>query len=730
MNFINSLLAAAAAKGQKALSEADCYKIFNHLGLDTPAYALLGRNDKIDGILGQCRGSKIVIKIVSDTILHKTESGGVKICHKQEATKVFEEMLNTFPTVEAFMVADFIEYPPFALGREILLGARYDKAFGPVISLGTGGTDAESIAKNLKDGTSIISIENADFKKFVEESFIWRYAGGLARGAKQNVSLDNLVNWVQKLADIMRHFSAPQSQYTIEELEINPLVTFEGKAYALDGVLRFKTNEGAKQRKEPTAKATQALLEPKTVGVVGVSEGKMNMGRIILNNVIQAGFDINKLFVIKPQSVEIDGVKCFASCKDLPAVVDMLVVTVPAAAALEAVKDAALSGKVNGLVLITGGIGEKEGSANAKDMLDAIIAEGKKINPDFAVNGSNSLGIVSNPSNVNTLFIPKNKLTPPLGGSKVFAPSAFISQSGAFVISALGKMPQVKPEYCVMTGNQNDITVADYVKHLAQGDKVKVIMAYIEGLKEGDGIKMQQAIRIAKSKGKNIVIYAAGRTPVGQKAVMGHTASIAGDFLTIKQIFEREGALVATTFAEFELLTRAALALTDTPPVNNNVFMISNAGFETSGMADNILPHGPVKAPAPDGALTAKLQAILAKYKLDTIVDVRNPFDITPMCPDAAALEITQAAAASGQYGSVVFATIPLSPVLKSLKEEDPQIMPDLAALSKQYNIPVLVSVSAGEAFDYYRQTATDAGLCVFLQADTAVSILTRFMKE
>ncbi len=728
MDFINSLLAAAAAKGKKALSEVDCYKIFNYMGLDVPAHAVLARGANIAEALAKFKGGKVVIKIVSDTILHKTESGGVKICLKEDAPAVFKQMQDAFPQADTFMAVEFMEYPPFALGREILLGARYDKAFGPVISLGTGGTDAENIAQNLKNGTSIISAKDADFKKFTEESFIWRYAGGAARGSKQNVSLENLTKWVEKLAALMLHFTAPQSPFIIEELEINPLVTIGGKAYALDGVLRFKTNDEAALRPEPTAKAIEALLEPKTVGVVGVSETKMNMGRIILNNVIQAGFDINKLFIIKPAADKIDGVKCYASCKDLPETVDMLVVTVPAAAALDAVKDAALSGKVNGLVLITGGIGEKEGSAKAKEALDAIIAEGKKINPDFAVNGSNSLGIVSNPSKVNTLFIPKNKLTPPLGGNKNFAPCAFISQSGAFVISALGKMPEVKPEYCVMTGNQNDITVADYVKYLAQGDKVKVIMVYSEGLKAGDGIKMKEAIKAAKANGKNIVIYAAGRTPVGQKAVMGHTASIAGDFLTIKQIFERAGALVASTFAEFELLTRAALALTDTPPANNNVFMISNAGFETSGMADNILRGGPVKAAAPSPALKEKLQAVLAKYKLDTIVDVRNPFDITPMCPDAAALEITRAAAQSGEYGSIIFATIPLSPVLKSLKEEDPQIMPALAAISKEYKTPVCVSVSAGAAFDYYRQTATDAGLCVFLEADTAVRILTKFI--
>ncbi|MDR1684614.1 MAG: hypothetical protein LBR90_04045, partial [Elusimicrobiota bacterium] len=378
----------------------------------------------------------------------------------------------------------------------------------------------------------------------------------------------------------------------------------------------------------------------------------------------------------------------------------------------------------------SGGIGEKEGSENIREEIDDLIERAKKINPDFTLNGSNSMGIVSNPSKINTMFIPKDKLTPPLGENKAVAPCAFISQSGAFVLSVLGKMENLKPVYSVMTGNQLDITVPDYAAYLAEDKNINVILLYIEGLKEGEGTLLQAAVKKARAGGKNVVIYMAGRTPSGQKAVMGHTASIAGDFESARQILSREGAIMAETFEEFESFADMACSYNRMPPKSGKVFMISNAGFETSGMADNILPGGPIEAPYPSPALKARLEETLKKYKLNNIVDVRNPFDVTPMCPDQATLEIIEAAFESGEYGSVIFSTIPYSPVIKTLKEDNPDFMGKLAALCYKHKIPAVVSVSAGVKFDYYRQTGVDAGLTVFVESDNAVKKLARFTES
>ena len=732
MDFINNFLAQGHKKGQNVLTESDCYQIFRHIGLRTPEFKIIPPSQDIGKILNDFPGDKIVMKILSSQTLHKTEKGGVKVCLKTEAPAVFKKMVADFPEVDTFMLVEFADYPHFALGREILLGARADKAFGPLVTMGIGGNDAENITKKFRPGTTpaIAPAKNIDAKKFIENSFIWQYASGNVRGGKKQAEFADMENWVNKLAQIMLHFSG-NSEFIIEELEINPLAAVNGKLTALDGVLRFKKNDGAQVVKvAPTAKGIEAILEPKTAAVAGVSGDKVNMGRIIMRNMIEAGFDKNNLYILKQDGGEIDGVKCYPSCAAFPKKVDMFVVTVPAPAVPAVLKDAGESGKINGLVLISAGIGETEGSHDIRREVEDMIAAAKKNNPDFVLNGSNSLGVVSNPGKINTLFIPKDKLTPPLGGPGNYAPCAFISQSGAFVISALGKMEHIKPLYCVTSGNQLDITVPDYANYLADSDKVKVILLYIEGLKENEGTLLQAAVKKARSCGKTVVLYMAGRTPSGQKAVMGHTASIAGDYVTAKQIIGCAGAWMADTFEEFESFAQMACSYANIKPKNNKVFMMSDAGFETSGMADNVLPGGPVELPFPQPALKAQLDEVLKKYKLDAIVNARNPFDVTPMCPDAAKLEIAQAVFKSGEYGSFIFSVVPLSPVTKTLEADKPDIMPKLADLSREYGVPAVVSITAGKRYNYYRQTALDAGLAVFMEADNAVRKLAAFIAK
>lgn len=730
MKNIEVLLEKAHKNGQRALTEAQCYEVFGHLGLKTPQFKVLEKNADVKKEVADFPGARIVLKISSSKTLHKTDKGGVKVCAKEDADKAAKELWQNFPEGEGVLAVSFFEYPHFALGQEIMLGARADASFGPLITLGIGGTDAEGFTSKLKPGVSpnIARAEGINAEKFVEESWIWKYTSGKVRGGKENAAVKDMAAWVSAFAKLMTHFKdAGKSKFMIEEIEINPLAANKGVLMALDGVLRFREAQD-NTRSVPTEKGVKALLAPQTAAVAGVSADKMNMGRIILNNIINAGFPKENIYIMKPGGGEIDGVKCFASASDFPKKVDMYVVTVPAAAAIGVVEDAANSGKINGVVLISGGMGEKEGSEGTKAKVEEIVAKGKEKNPDFTLNGANSMGIVSNVSKVNTFFIPERKLIPPLGKGSHEAGVAFFSQSGAFVISTLSKLDYIKPLYSVTVGNQMDATVCDYCATAVKDDKIQTLLVYLEGLKQGDGARLVEAIEYAKKKGKTVVIYNAGRTPTGQKAVMGHTASIAGDYVSARALFGKAGAVVCETFDEFESMAVLASAFASRP-ANANTFMLSNAGFETSGMADNIIPGEPLKAGVPSDGLKKKLEEVLKKYKLDGIVDVRNPFDVTPMCPDAALKEIAELAAQSGEYGSFVFSLVPLSPNIKTMEDEGVESVQFLSDISKKYNFPIVVVVSSGSKYNYYRELARKAGLPVFMTSDMAIRTINAWIK-
>ncbi|HOW89899.1 MAG TPA: CoA-binding protein, partial [Elusimicrobiales bacterium] len=509
------------------------------------------------------------------------------------------------------------------------------------------------------------------------------------------------------------------------EFEVNPLAVSKGALIALDGVLRFRPAV-KKGRARPSRKGVSALLAPATVAVVGVSEKKSNMARIILNNMLKAGFDPGRLFIVKEGVSEIDGVKCYAGPGALPAAVDMYVVAVPSSEVPDVLEAAGASGKVNGVVLISGGMGEKAGSEGVAAGVEGAIERARLKNPDFALSGGNSLGIVLPRSKVNTLFIPEYKMAYPLGENPRTAGTAFVSQSGAFVISALSKMPWLKPAYSVTVGNQQDVTVVDYVDRLSEEEDLKVILVYIEGFKYADGLLLARVIEKARKKGKQIVLYKAGRTAAGQKAVMGHTASIAGDYQAARAVLGRAGALVADDFDSFNDLAMLACHFSGFSPGSGRVFFMSNAGFEAAGMADRAAP--PLSAEPAGDRLAGDIRKALKEHRLDAIVDVKNPLDITPMASDAAIGKVTELALRSGEFGAVLLSMVPLTPAMNTLPASGSAYPDDLersflgpaAELMRQERTPLILCVAAGELYDPYCARALELGIPVFRSADRA----------
>ncbi len=748
LNAIEAILEKAHLQKRTSLLETEVYAILSLAGLSVPKFLFYSMPD-LDAagsaldIVSQLKGRAAAIKVVSSKTLHKTEAGGVKIAALEQAAleEAVRAIKDKFPEAEGVMACEFVEHSPFALGEEFMLGARADDAFGPVITLGAGGTNAEGLAASLRPGLSpgIVPadmVRNAgDWAAFLDKNWAWRYAAGKVRGARRIIADGDMLKWLEAFAYIMRYFrDGGASRFAIEEFEINPVAVSKGVLTALDGVLRFRPAM-KKQRARPSKKGISGLLNPASVAVVGVSDKKMNMARIILNNVVKAGFDKRRLFIVKEGADEIDGIKCYAAPKDLPATIDMYVVAVPSAEVPEVLTAAGASGRVNGVVLISGGMGEKAGSEETAAGVARAIEDAKRTNPDFVLSGGNSLGIVLPRSKVNTLFIPEYKMAYPLGDNPHTAKTAFISQSGAFVISALSKMPWLNPAYSVTVGNQQDITVVDYVEQLAEEADLKVILVYIEGFKYADGLLLARVIDKARRKGKQVIVYKAGRTAMGQKAVMGHTSSIAGDYLVTKTILEAAGALVADNFDDFNDFALMSSYFAGFELQSGNVFFVSNAGFEAAGMADSIA--APLAAELRGAKLADDMRKALRDFKLDGIVDLKNPLDITPMASDAAIGRIAALALGSEEFGAVLLSMVPLTPAMNTLPKNgaaypddlERSFLKDTAECMRRECKPLLLCVAAGSLYDPYCEYALSLGIPVFRSADRAARVYREYLK-
>ena len=775
---IQAILSVAHAEGRHSLYEHECYQVQEAIGAEAaPASRLIpiGQHPTAAD-LEHLTGDKVVLKVVSPDITHKTEAMGVRIVAREigAVEAAYELMIRQVPETYAVylenhqgeipaalagrrgrgleqrlserMVGILLSsyMPPDAQGfaTELFVGIRSTAEFGPIISAGLGGVEMEILARQTRKGAAVAiaptgTIDGKQFFELFRRTLSYERLSGHMRGSRRLLEDDILIHCFQAFIDLANHFSAmnPDAEFYLEEVEVNPYSASGGRMAPLDGVCRFSP-AGPRATPRPVDKLG-SLLTPGSAAVVGVSESHQNMGRIILGNMLAGGFESEKLCVIHPSAKEIDGVSCVAGVQDLPKKVDLFVVAVGASQVAEVIDEVIECDRANAVILIPGGIGEKEGSqvleAGLMDHIrQAHLTEGG--GPLFL--GGNSLGVLSRPGRYDTMFIPDRKLPKPRGDAS--SGLCFISQSGAFIISTMSDEPWLDPTYALSIGNQIDLTAGDILSYITDDPAIDVFAVYVEGFRPFDGLAFASAVKEAVALGKDVVFYKAGRTTEGRSATAGHTASVAGDYAVCEAAIAQAGAFVAADFTEFTDLLRVALPLRGKQVEGNRLAAVSNAGFESVGMADSLRANGAeLVLPAFGGRTEEALAKILFDNRLDSQVDVKNPFDVKPMTGDTAYADMIHELLGDDGIDAAIVGIVPLTPALQTLPPGDDhresiydagsiaQRLPRAAAESDK---PVVAVIDAGSLFDPLADELRAQGLPVFRSADRAVRSLCKWI--
>jgi len=777
-NKIHQILSAAHSGGRSSLYEHECYDLLEATGAEAaPANRLIPIGERpTPADLENLDGDKVVLKVVSPDISHKTEARGVRIVARElgAVEAAFDLMLREVPeTYGAYLESHTGETPAALTGRrghgleqhladriegillcsfmpsdaqgfatELFVGIRDTDEFGPIISAGLGGVEMEVLARKMRKGAAVAiaptgTVDGRQFFELFRATLSYERLSGAMRGSRHLLDDTILVECFQAFIDLANHFSSanPEAQFHIEEMEVNPFASSGGRMAPLDGLCSFRVAT-TPPRPRPITKIGN-LLKPESAAVIGVSESSLNMGRIILNNLFDAGFDRDRVRVVHPTAEAIDGVACVTSVADLPAKVDLFVVAVGAKQVASVIADLVAHDKAEAVILIPGGIGEKEGSQNLESELKGRIRAAHESDgggPVFL--GGNSLGVISHPGRYDTLFIPHTKL--PKSRGERPRNLCFLSQSGAFIISNLSRMPWLDPVYALSIGNQIDLTAGDLLAFIKDDPAVEVFAVYMEGFQPGDGLAFARAVEETVALGKDVVFYKAGRTSEGRSATAGHTASVAGDYAVCESALTQAGAFVGADFADFEDLLRVALPLRGKKAGGSRLAAVSNAGYESVGMADSIRQESaelllPSFSPATEEAMARTL----ADNRLDGLVDVKNPLDVTPMAGDAAFANIIEEALDDPTIDGVVAGIVPLTPAMQTLAPGedhhesilDPgsiaRLLPEVAAASDK---PLLAVVDSGVLFDPLANVLQAGGLPVFRAADRAVRALGRWV--
>ncbi len=347
-----------------------------------------------------------------------------------------------------------------------------------------------------------------------------------------------------------------------------------------------------------------SLFHPSSVAVVGASRTVGKVGHDVLKNILVSGYK-GKVYPINPKAAKILGLKSYKSLLDVRGNVEMAVIAVPAVIVPKIAEEAGEK-NVKTLVVISAGFKESgiEGSRRENLLLEICKKHGIRLL------GPNCLGVIDTFTPLNASFA---SLIPAKGNV------AFVSQSGALGTAVLdwSLKEGIGFSKFLSLGNKADLNENDLMLDLSEDEKTKVILLYLEGVKDG-----KRFLKVAEevTRKKPVVILKSGVTDAGARAVSSHTGTMAGSDLAFEVAFKQTGIIRVDTVQE--LFDLAEIFATQPLPQGPNVAVVTNAGgpgiLATDAVEKNYLKMAPI---------SAELRKNL-REKLPPASGFNNPIDV------------------------------------------------------------------------------------------------------
>jgi acetyltransferase len=353
-----------------------------------------------------------------------------------------------------------------------------------------------------------------------------------------------------------------------------------------------------------------SLLNPKSVALIGVSGDPSRIGGRILKYLKQHGY-AGRILPVNPKYEEIGGDKCYPSLASIPFDIDVALIAVPEQSVLSVLEEAGKKG-TKSAIIYSSGFSELGTKGESKQQAIKQVAEAY----GMAVCGPNCVGIIGVRNKTAMSFsqvLDVPRLTP--------GNIAFISQSGALGGATLNRVQDagIGISYFISTGNEAVLESSDFMEYLLDDPDTSVIMALIEGVR--DGGKFLRLADLSVKKNKPIVVMKVGRTEEGGKAASSHTGSMTGSDAVYEAVFRQKGII---RVEEIEDLYLTASVLAKSPrPKGNRVGIITTTGGGGIILTDKLVE---MKMNLPE--LSPRTERRLMEASA-TFGVIKNPLDLT-----------------------------------------------------------------------------------------------------
>jgi acetyltransferase len=277
-----------------------------------------------------------------------------------------------------------------------------------------------------------------------------------------------------------------------------------------------------------TIRNLDALLQPKSVAVIGASDRPGRVGTTVWRNLRGGGFG-GSVLAVNPHHETLDGQPVYADVGALPFAPDLAVLCTPPASVPGLIARLGARG-TRAAIVTTAGLD----AAQKQAMLDAARPH------LLRVLGPNGIGLLSPRLGLNASFAHTDALPGTL---------AFVSQSGALVTAVLdwARSRRIGFSQMVSVGESADVDFGDLLDWLAADPHTQAILMYVESIVAPR--KFMSAARAA-ARNKPVIVVKAGRASHGMQAATSHTGALAGSDLVFDAAIRRAGMLRVDTLGE------------------------------------------------------------------------------------------------------------------------------------------------------------------------------------
>ncbi|MBI1978722.1 MAG: CoA-binding protein [Candidatus Aenigmarchaeota archaeon] len=444
-----------------------------------------------------------------------------------------------------------------------------------------------------------------------------------------------------------------------------------------------------------------SFFNAQSIAIIGVSRDSNKVGHVIFRNFVDGGYQ-GKIFAVNPNAESILNYRSYASVSDIQENVNLAIVAVPAEAVPKVLEECGRK-KIQNVIIDSAGFKEV-GNYKLEKKLEDTIKRYK-----LRVIGPNALGVYDAYSKIDSLFLPRFRMSRPKEGV-----ISFVCQSGAIGSSVVDLATAEGYGFAkfISYGNAVDVDESDLIEYLGNDEKTKVICLYIEAVKDG-----RRFLEVCKkvSKKKPIIAIKGGVTEAGAKATLSHTGSLAGSAEIYFGAFKQAGIIHAENLED--MFDFAKILEKCIPPKGGNVQIITNGGGYGILAVDAMVKNGMALSD-----LSKETKKELRK-QLPPIINIENPLDLVGDATSARYKLCIDACMKDRNVDVLLIIVLVQTPLIAT------DIVDVLVEANDSKKKPIIVVSAGGEYTEVMRKNLEQNGIPTYTYPEDAVRSVQQLVK-